>query len=90
MQRPTESHFADLKRVGRYLHSQRCLVNVYHKQKWPGKVTVVVDTDFAGDQTTRKSTTGAATFLGSHCVKSQSNLQTTVSLSSGEAEYYGI
>eukprot|EP00971_Amphidinium_carterae_P199491 3959076-Amphidinium_carterae.3 len=45
------------KRVGRYLHSHRCLVNVYHKQKWPGKVTVVVDTDFAGDQTTRKSTT---------------------------------
>eukprot|EP00971_Amphidinium_carterae_P349061 6490826-Amphidinium_carterae.2 len=32
-----ESHFADLKRVGRYLHSHRCLVNVYHRQTWPGK-----------------------------------------------------
>eukprot|EP00971_Amphidinium_carterae_P054415 1072009-Amphidinium_carterae.1 len=59
-------------------------------QKWPGKVTVVVDTDFAGDQTNRKSTTGVATFLGSHCVRTQSNLQTTVSLSSGEAEYYRV
>eukprot|EP00971_Amphidinium_carterae_P089213 1765787-Amphidinium_carterae.1 len=37
MQRPTESYFADLKRVGRYLHSHRWLVNVYHKQKWPDK-----------------------------------------------------
>eukprot|EP00971_Amphidinium_carterae_P044174 869156-Amphidinium_carterae.1 len=74
----------------RYLHSHRCLVNVYHRQTWPGKVTVTVDTDFAGDQVTRESTTGVATFLGSHCVRTQSNLQSTVSLSSGEAEHYGI
>eukprot|EP00971_Amphidinium_carterae_P202776 4023926-Amphidinium_carterae.3 len=86
MQKPTQSDLADLKRVGRYLHNHRCLVNVYNKQSWPGKVTVTVDTDFAGDQVTRKSTSGVATFLGSHCVKTQSNLQSTESL----AEYYGI
>eukprot|EP00971_Amphidinium_carterae_P141679 2806772-Amphidinium_carterae.2 len=51
------------------------------------RVTVTVDTDFAGDQVTRKSTTGVATFLGSHCVRT---LQSIVILSSGEAEYYGI
>eukprot|EP00971_Amphidinium_carterae_P188406 3740037-Amphidinium_carterae.1 len=90
MQKPTEGDWADLKRVGQYLHSHRCLVNVYRKQSWPGKVTVTVDTDYAGDRVNRKSTTGAATFFGSHCLKTQSNLQTTVSLSSGEAEYYGI
>eukprot|EP00971_Amphidinium_carterae_P018630 367482-Amphidinium_carterae.1 len=33
MQQPTESDWADLKRVGRYLHSHRCLVNVYRKQR---------------------------------------------------------
>eukprot|EP00971_Amphidinium_carterae_P091398 1809486-Amphidinium_carterae.1 len=67
MQKPTESDWADLKRVGRF-----------------------TATDYAGDRVNRKSTTGAATFFGPHCLKTQSNLQTTVSLSSGEAEYYGI
>eukprot|EP00971_Amphidinium_carterae_P341240 6479945-Amphidinium_carterae.1 len=57
MQKPTESDWADLKRVGRYLHSHRCLVNVYRKQCWPGKVTVTTDTDYAGDRENRKSTT---------------------------------
>eukprot|EP00971_Amphidinium_carterae_P349193 6490890-Amphidinium_carterae.4 len=71
------SHFADLKRVGRYLHSHRCLAKVYNRQDWSGKVTVTVDTDFAGDQVTRKSTTGVATFRGSRCVRTQSNLQST-------------
>eukprot|EP00971_Amphidinium_carterae_P349044 6490815-Amphidinium_carterae.3 len=61
MQQPTASDLADLKRVGRYLHNHRCLVNVYHRQSWPGKVPVTVDTDFAGDQTSGKSTTGVAT-----------------------------
>eukprot|EP00971_Amphidinium_carterae_P124924 2474825-Amphidinium_carterae.2 len=77
MQKPTQSNLADLKRVGRYLHNHRGLVNVYKRQIWPGKVTVTVDTDFAGDQVSRKNTTGGvATFLGSNCVR---NLQSTVS-----------
>eukprot|EP00971_Amphidinium_carterae_P308263 6126335-Amphidinium_carterae.1 len=36
-QKPTQSNLADLKRVGRYLHNHRCLVNVYNRQSWPGK-----------------------------------------------------
>eukprot|EP00971_Amphidinium_carterae_P349860 6491266-Amphidinium_carterae.3 len=64
MQKLAQSNLADLKRVGRYLHNHKCLVNVYNRQSWPGKVTVTVDTDFAGDKVTRKSTTGVATFLG--------------------------
>eukprot|EP00971_Amphidinium_carterae_P005142 102474-Amphidinium_carterae.1 len=39
MQQPTQSDWADLKRIGRYLYNHRCLVNVYHRQSWPGKVT---------------------------------------------------
>eukprot|EP00971_Amphidinium_carterae_P114845 2274653-Amphidinium_carterae.2 len=90
MQKPTQSNLADfMKRVGRYQHNHKCLVNVYNRQSWPGKVTETVDTVFVGDQVTRKSTTRVATFLGSHCVRTQSNLQSSVSLSSGEAEYYG-
>eukprot|EP00971_Amphidinium_carterae_P116299 2303860-Amphidinium_carterae.1 len=38
----------------------------------------------------KKERSGVATFLGSHCVKTQRYLQSTGSLSSGEAEYYGI
>eukprot|EP00971_Amphidinium_carterae_P269402 5344546-Amphidinium_carterae.2 len=49
---------ADLKFVGRYMHSHRCLVNVFKRQSWPGKVTVVVYTDSGCDRTSGKSTTG--------------------------------
>eukprot|EP00971_Amphidinium_carterae_P247368 4912471-Amphidinium_carterae.1 len=68
-QKPTQSNLADLKRVGRYVHNHRCLVNVYQRQSWPGKGTLTVDTDFAGDLVSRKRTTGVATFLDSHCVR---------------------
>eukprot|EP00971_Amphidinium_carterae_P134397 2663148-Amphidinium_carterae.1 len=60
------------------------------RQSWLDKETVVVDTDYARDQNSRKSTAGAASFLGAHFIRTQSNLQSTVSLSSREAEYYGI
>eukprot|EP00971_Amphidinium_carterae_P050953 1003206-Amphidinium_carterae.1 len=84
MQKPTEGDWADLKRVGRYLHShtQTELARQGHCHRGHRL--------YAGDRVNRKSTIGAATFFGSHCLKTQSNLQTTVSLSSGEAEYYGV
>ena len=53
-------------------------------------ITVIVDTDFAGCGITRKSTTGLGALLGRHCVKTLSNPQSTVSLASGESEFYGL
>ena len=51
---------------------------------------VYVDTDFAGCHTTRRSTSGGLVMHGNHCLKHWSTTQTTVALSSGEAELGGI
>ena len=48
------------------------------------------DTDFAGCQVTRRSTSGGVAMYGSHPVKHWSQTQSTVALSSGEAELTGI
>ena len=48
------------------------------------------DTDWAGCPRTRKSTSGGALLLGSHVLKTWSSTQPNISLSSGEAEFYGV
>ena len=51
---------------------------------------VYVDTDFGGCQHTRRSTSGGIALLGAHPIKHWSLTQTTIALSSGEAELSGI
>ena len=46
------------------------------------------DSDWSGDKETRKSTSSAVFLLNKNCVYSSSRSQRTISLSSGEAEYY--
>ena len=50
----------------------------------------MVDTDFAGCRVTRRSTSGGVALYGSHCVRHWSSTQTTIALSSGEAELGGL
>ena len=75
-----------MKRVIRYLKAHpRCrLIFVY--QEMPKQVTVLSDSDWAGDQATRRSTSGVMIFHGAHLLPFASRLQKTVALSSGEAE----
>jgi hypothetical protein len=54
------------------------------------EVAIWTDTDFAGCKKTRKSTSGGVAMFGNHMIKSWCSTQSIVSLSSGEAEYYGI
>ena len=79
-----------LKRAGRFFINYPMLKNTMTEQPEPTVLTVLVDTDHAGCAITRKSTTGLAAMLGRHCVKTQSSLQSTVSLASGESEFYGL
>jgi len=90
MQQPTEAAWNRLKRLGRYLKRYPSLIREFKEQQLPGRIKVKVDTDHAGCAVTRKSTTGMFVQLGEHTVKHGSNLQTTVALSSGESEYYGL
>ena len=49
-----------------------------------------MDSDFAGDPVSRKSTTILVAQIGNHTVKSGSTLQSLTALSVGEAEFYAV
>ena len=76
--------------VCRYLISYPELVITYHSQHMPRILTGISDSDFAGCQASRKSTSAHCIMFGAHCVRTASNTQSTVSLSSPESEYYGV
>ena len=90
MQAPTAFDLQALKRLGRYLRSHRRGVFRFRRQRMPTHLTIEVDTDHAGCKLTRKSTVGLAALLGRHACKTLSVLESCVSLSSGESEFYGI
>ena len=52
--------------------------------------SVFVDSDFAGDPVSSKSTAGLVAQVGNHTVKSGSTLQNLTALSVGEAEFYAV
>ena len=89
MSSPTELALAALRRLCRYLVGCPCLVFQYPFQS-SGSLDCYSDTDWAGCARTRKSTSGGVILLGSHMLKTYSSTQPTVSLSSGEAEFYGV
>ena len=62
----------------------------YAAQKDVAAVHTYGDSDFAGDQITRKSTSGGLCCLGDHVLKSWSSSQSIIALSTGEAELYAL
>ena len=89
MSSPSELSRTQLKRMIRYLNGRRRLVFCYPFQV-AGSIECYSDTDWAGCVRTRKSTSGGCLMLGRHVLKTWSSTQPTVSLSSGEAEFYGV
>jgi hypothetical protein len=74
-----------VKRVLRYLQGTIYLALEYCSTDI--KMNVFVDSDYAGDTNSRKSTSGMAIFLGSSLIQWHSKKQGAVSLSTCEAEY---
>ena len=89
MSKPTEHAWQALKRIGRFLRGSPRLVYTYPQQT-ADCVDVYTDTDWAGCPKTRKSTSGGCILVGSHAIKHWSSTQTSVALSSGEAEFAGV
>ena len=89
MSAPTNIGQDALKRVARFLLGRRRLVFKYAWQR-ASVLECYSDTDWAGCPKTRKSTSGGCLMLGGHLLKSWSSTQPSISLSSGEAEYYGV
>ena len=79
-----------LKRAVRFLIGLPRLVWNFPFQKHTSDLKVYVDTDFGGCQATRRSTSGGVAMRGLHPIKHWSLTQTTIALSSGEAELGGI
>jgi hypothetical protein len=90
MANPKQSDVASLKRLGRYVKKYPRAVFKFKFQASPTKIRIFSDTNWAGCLKTRKSTQGGVVMLGQHCVKTWSSTQGIISLSSGEAEYYGV
>ena len=83
---PNVRSYAKLKRLVRYLAMNPRLTYHFDFQDQPVGLKVYVDTNLAGCKATRRSTSGGAAMFGSHLLKHLSKTQTTVCLSSGEAE----
>ena len=89
MSAPVRQDWAALQHLGRYLKGKPRSVVLYKWQNNP-TVNVYCDSDCAGCVRTRRSTSGGVTMLGTHVVKTWSNTQGPIALSSGEAEYYSL
>ena len=86
MSEPREFDFIPSKRAARYLAGKPNAALRFRRQK----ITALVDSDFAGDPVSRKSTTGLVAQIGNHTAKSGSTLQSLTALSVGEAEFYAV
>ena len=89
MSAPTETSVGALKRMGRYLLGHKRLVYKYPWQEAAG-IDVYSDTDWSGCPRTRRSTSGGCVMFGKHVIRTWSSTQPSVTLSSGEAEFYGL
>ena len=89
MSKPTEAAWQALKRLCRYLVGVPRMISHYRWQT-VDHVDVYADSDWAGCPRTRKSTSGGCAILGAHPIKTWSSTQSSLALSSGEAEFNGV
>ncbi|GKC30459.1 putative ribonuclease H-like domain-containing protein [Tanacetum coccineum] len=83
---PKVSHIHAVKRIFRYLKHQPKLGLWYPKDS-PFHLEAFSDSDYAGDNHDRRSTSGGCQYLGGRLVSWQCKKQTIVAISSTEAEY---
>ncbi|MBY3556099.1 Ty1/Copia family ribonuclease HI, partial [Modestobacter lapidis] len=83
---PMESHLLAVKRIFKYISGTSDL-GLFYPKHVPFTIASYSDADFAGCKTDRKSTSGTCHFLGHALVSWFSKKQTSVALSTAEAEY---
>ena len=87
---PTKEHWTAVKRILRYLNGSRQLGLLYKANTLSEEIAGFSDADWAGDVGDRKSTSGYVFLLGGAAVSWKSTKQTTVALSTAEAEYIAL
>ncbi|XP_031267467.1 secreted RxLR effector protein 161-like [Pistacia vera] len=90
MSNPGAEHWTALKWVIKHINSTLWVGLEYGKRVTSLDLVGFVDSDFAGDKDTRKSTTSYYFTLGGNCISWKSQLQPIVAFSSTEAEYIAI
>ena len=90
MSRPLKGCFQLIKRAVRYLVERPRGAQLFEFERGAFRLIGYSDSDWAGCQLTRKSTSGGVIMLGSSVLKSWSSVQTTVATSSGKAELYAM
>nr|GEU57026.1 hypothetical protein [Tanacetum cinerariifolium] len=87
--RPTEKHVHAVKRIFRYLRGTVHRGLLYPKDSSIALIAFA-DTDHAGCQDTRRSTSGSVQFLGERLISWSSKRQKSAVISSTEAEYIAL
>ena len=90
MSSPTTRSHERLKRLARYLMGVAEVKFYYRWQSEVSELSVFVDSDWAGCRRTRRSTSGGCMMVGLHTLRTWSTTQSTVAMSSAEAEYYAL
>jgi hypothetical protein len=83
---PRECHLVAVKRILRYLVSTPCF-GIWYPKVSTFDLIGYSDSDYAGCKVDRKSTSGTCQFLGRSLVSLSSKKQTSIALSTAEAEY---
>jgi hypothetical protein len=83
---PKECHLVAVKRILRYLVHAPC-IKLYYPKGSTFDLIGYSDSDYARSKVDRKSTSGTCQFLGRSLVSWSSEKQTSVALSTTEAEY---
>ncbi|KAI5323652.1 hypothetical protein L3X38_032724 [Prunus dulcis] len=86
MSDPSNHHFAAVKRILRYIQGTKGY-GIRYTQEKKAHLVGYTDSDWAGAIDDRKSTSGHVFFLGSKVISWSSKKQSTVALSTTEAEY---
>jgi hypothetical protein len=86
---PRECHLVAIKRILRYLVAMPCF-GIWYPKESTFDLIGYSDSDYVGCKVDRKSTSGTCQFLGRSLVSWSSKKQTSVALSTAEAEYVAV
>lgn len=90
MHNPGKGHWQAVKWILRYIHGTVDVGLKFQRDDMSKQLVGYVDSDYAGDLDKRRSTTGYVFTLAGGPVSWRSTLQSTVALSTTEAEYMAV
>ena len=92
MSSATNQYFSKLKKLVRFLVGVEEVLSEYpwQNEREATAIKIQVDSDWAGCERTRRSTSGGCITVGQHPLRTWSSTQSVVATSSAEAELYGM